>query len=115
MAIIDRGNWSFRDPGEDVPDGSIINGGNFSQHSPDTAILVGKVLTINGGNFVNVRKDPNWTINGGNFVQISRCSHLHPMWIDEGLPECVELCSHVVETIEIVGGNDVYFYEDRVQ
>ena len=114
MATIERGNWSFRDP-DDIPDGSTINGGNFSQAVPDTAILVGKTLTINGGNFCNVRKDANWTINGGNFCQVIRCSHLHPYLISRGLVECIENCSHVVEIIEIVGGDDVYVREDTGQ
>ena len=115
MAVIDRGNWSFRDPGSDIPNGSIINGGNFSQAVPDTVILEGKTLTINGGNFTNVRIDANWTVNGGNWTQISRCSHMHPEWLGTELVECVENCSHVVEVIEIGGGADVYIYEDTVQ
>ena len=115
MATIERGNWSFRDPGDDISDGSTINGGNFSQTAPDTAIMAGKMLTINGGNFTNVRKDTNWTINGGNWTQKLLCSHLHPEWIQFGLEECAENCSHVVETIEIVGGSTVYQYADEVQ
>lgn len=109
MAIIEKGNWSFRDPGDDIPDGSTINGGNFSQLIPGTVILAGKTLVINGGNFVNVHKDFNWTINGGNFAQVSRCSHLHPEW---DLIPCIDNCSHVTETIEFVGGEDVYVRED---
>ena len=116
MAVIGSGNWAFREPGDNVPDESIINGGNFSQAVPGTVILAGKTLTINGGNFVNVAKDGNWTINGGNWTQVSRCSHLHPEWAEAGyIAECVEVCPHVVETIEIVGGDDVYVYEDTVQ
>ena len=113
MATIEHGNWSLRDPGDDISDGSVINGGNFSQHTPDTPILVGKILTINGGNFVNVRKDAKWTINGGNWAQVSRCSHLHPDFVPHGLSECIEVCPHVVETIEIEGGDTVYVYADE--
>ena len=113
MAVIERGNWSFRDPGNDIPSGSIINNGNFSQAVPDTVILAGKTLTINGGNFFNVRKDPSWTIVKANFSSKSLCSHLHPELVERGLlePE-IENCSHVVEVIEIAGGSDVYRYED---
>lgn len=115
MATINRGNWSFREPGDDIPNGSTINAGNFSQAVPDTAILAGKTLTINGGNFSNVRKDANWIINGGNFTQKSRCSHLHPNWLAKGyLGQCIDNCSHVVETIEVVGGDDVYIYKDTL-
>ena len=119
MATIKSGNFSFKEPGDKVPDGSTIEGGNFSQLVPDTAILVGKTLAINGGNFVNVRKQPEWTVNGGNWCQVSRCSHLHPEWVALGLGECAENCGHVVEvdTIEGEGGQSitVYHYGDTVQ
>ena len=102
MIEIKRGNWSFREPGDDVPNGAVITGGNFSQRQPDTPILVGKVLTIRGGNFLNVRKDPNWTIEGGNWTQKSRCCHLHPRW---NLSAEVDNCPHVVDvdTVTIDG------------
>ena len=106
-------NWSFQNP--DIPDGSTIENGNFLQATPDTVILAGKTLEINGGNFVNVKEDPNWTINGGNWTQLSFCSHLHPKWLAAGyIDECVENCSHVVATDEIVGGETVYTRKDTV-
>jgi hypothetical protein len=112
-------NYSFTDPGDAIPDGAVINKGNFTQMYPDTPIMVGKPLTINGGNFTNVRKDPNWIINGGNWTQVSRCSHLHPEWIPRGLAECPENCEHVtyVDTIEVGGQviDTIYTYEDIVQ
>jgi len=114
VSTIQRGNWSMRDPGDDIPDGSIINGGNFSQHTPETVIMADKPLIINGGNFVNVAKDPAWTVNGGNWTQISRCSHLHPGWVAKGLSECAEDCDHVVSS-ETVLGETIYEYKDTVQ
>lgn len=118
MAVIDRINCRFSDPGSKVPDGSTINGGNFSQLVPDTVILEGKALTINGGNWVNVRKQPEWTINGGNWCQVSRCSHLHPEWVQHGLSECSENCQHVteVDTVEGEGAESitVYHHADTV-
>ena len=101
MATIERGNWSFRDPGDDIASGDTINGGNFSQLAPDTAILVGKTLTINGGNWVNVRRDAAWTVNGGNWCQVERCSNLHPDLVAKGLAECGVECDHLVDTDEI--------------
>ena len=119
MTTIKSGNFCFSDPGDKVPDGSTIEGGNFSQLVPDTPILVGKTLTIRGGNWVNVRKDANWTIGGGNWTQVERCSHLHPEWVAKGLDECDEDCEHVVQvdTIEGEGGQSitVYHYADTVQ
>ena len=106
MATIKHGNWSFKEPGNDVPDGSTIEGGNFSQLVPGTIILKGKKLTINGGNFVNVKRDPVWTIKGGNWTQVSRCSHLHPEWIAHGLEECPVDCEHRSATKEWQEAND---------
>ena len=118
MSVISHGNWSFQDPGDAIPDGSIITGGNYQQLVPDTPILVGKTLMIQGGLWVNVRKDPNWTIEGGNFAQIARCSNLHPEWVGKGLPECPENCSHVtavdVITIDGVVVDTIYHYADTV-
>lgn len=96
MADIKSGNWSFRDPGKDIPDGSVIYGGNFSQLAPGTVILAGKKLTIRGGNWVNVKRDPLWIVEGGNWAQISRCSHVHPEWVARGLSPCAEDCEHRV-------------------
>lgn len=113
---IKGGNWSFTDPGGEIADGEIIEGGNFSQLAPDTPIMVGKSLMVNGGNFVNVRKDAAWVINGGNFSQISRCAYIHPEW---SLPPEAENCSHVtrVDTVTIDGVlvDTIYHYEDTVQ
>ena len=110
-------NWSFQNPDIGaIPAGSVIDGGNFSQAVPDTPIMVARPLTINGGNFTNVRVDPEWTVNGGNFCQVSRCAHLYPKWVAAGhLSAEVENCVHVIETIEVVGGDDVYVREDAVQ
>jgi len=119
MSEITKGNWSFIDPGDAVPNGSTIKGGNFSQHTPDTPILVGKTLAITGGNWVNVRQDPNWTITGGNWTQVSRCTNIHPEWVARGLTACDENCAHVVDTDEIwIDGQlveTIYHYADTVQ
>ena len=113
--IINKGNWSLIDPGDDIPDGSTINGGNFSQLLPDTPILVGKTLTINGGNFTNARIDAAWTMNGGNRGQIDRCFWLNP---NLALATEVENCRHVIEidtiTIDSVLISTVYQREDTV-
>jgi hypothetical protein len=116
MAVIKDGNWAFRDPGDDIPDGSTINGGNFSQGTPGTSILVGKTLIINGGNFTNVAQNPLWTINGGNWTQVSLCAHLHPTWLAAGYISAESgNCPHVVDIVTIVGGTDIYIYKDTIQ
>ena len=112
-------NYSFLDPGDDIPDGSTINSGNFSQLVPNTEILIGKTLTINGGNWVNVRQQPEWTVNGGNWTQVERCSNLHPKWISRGLTECEVECGHLVDTDEVyvdgVHNLTIYHYSDTRQ
>ena len=109
-------NYSFTDPGDAIPDGSVINSGNFSQLVPGTEIMKGKTLTINGGNFTNVAVQPEWTVNGGNWTQVDRCSHLHEWRIQHGLPVCETECRHMIskEVIEIDGVvlDTVYEYED---
>lgn len=112
-------NYSFRDPGDDIKGGDVIEGGNFSQLIPGTEILKWKTLTINGGNWTNVKQDPAWTVNGGNWTQVSRCSHLHPEWVAKGLDECETECEHMVNKDEVVVDGQVidtfYEYEDEVQ
>ena len=114
MATIERGNWSFSDPGDDISSGDIINGGNFSQLEPETEILVGKTLTINGGNWTNVKAQQNWTINGGNWKQFDFCTHEMPFLIERGVTECVENCAHVVDTdTVIVDGEEMTIYHHK--
>jgi len=94
-------NYSFADP-TDIPDGSTISSGNFTQLLPGTEIMVGKALVITGGNWTNVKRQPEWVVTGGNWTQISRCSHLHPGLVQQGLPVCPEDCAHQIEFEDIV-------------
>ena len=109
-------NYSFTDPGDVIPDGSIIDSGNFSQLVPGTEIMKGKTLTINGGNFTNVQVQPEWTVNGGNWTQKSFCTNLNPSLIDKGLTECAVECSHMVSKDEVyiddVLVDTIYTYKD---
>ena len=109
-------NYSFIDP--DIADSSVIGESNFTQLTPDTEIMKGKTLTINGGNFCNVKLQPEWTINGGLWIKRSFCSHLHSDWIEKGLTECDTECSHMVEKEDIIIDGQVvdtiYTYEDTL-
>ena len=102
MATISKGNWQFRDPGDDIPDGATITGGNFMQAVPDTEILVGKAITIRGGNWTNVKIQPEWTVE----IPIhnkSFCTNLRPD-LKAHIPavdHCAENCQHVISTEEI--------------
>lgn len=116
MATITHGNWSFQEP--PFQDGDVIEGCNCSQLVSGTIICAGKSLTFNNCNLVNVKIDPAWAVNEGNNAQISHCSHVHPEWIERGLPECPEMCAHVVGTDEIRSGEELlhveHHYEDTV-
>jgi len=108
MATIPNKNWSFRDPGDAIPDNSTIISGNFVQLFPETPIMVGKKLTILSGNFVNVKKDENWDVQGGNWAQIEFCSNDRPDLVKRGLPECDENCEHMVdENTVVIDGKSV--------
>ena len=113
-------NYSFKDPGKtgDIKDGAVINSGNFTQLVPGTEIMKDLNLTINGGNFTNVKKQDQWAINGGNWTQIDRCSNLNPKWVGYGLTECPTECKHMVskDVIEVDGivVDTIYTYEEEV-
>jgi hypothetical protein len=108
-------NYSFQDP--DLPDGSVINSGNFTQLLPNTEVMVGKTLTINGGNFTNVKRQPEWTVTDGNWTQVDFCSHLHTNLLDKGLAECAIECRHMdsKDVVEIDGMqiDTIYTYSDK--
>jgi len=107
-------NYSFQDPA--LLKGSVVDSGNFTQAVPNTEIMTDKTLTINGGNFTNVKKQPEWKINGGNWTQIDFCSHLHPEFVGKGLPECGTECKHLDTKDEIEVDNvivdTIYTYKD---
>lgn len=108
-------NYSFKEP-NDIENNSIITEGNFTQLEPNTEIMKDLNLTINGGNFTNVKKQSQWTINGGNFKQISWCTHLHPKLVNKGLTQCATECKHMTNKEEVwVDGeliDTIYTYED---
>jgi len=112
-----RGNYSFKQP--PFQEGDTITGGNYQQLIPNTEICADiENLTISGGNWINCKKKPTWIITGGNWAKISRCSNLHPEWIQFGLDECSTTCSHLIDTDEIwIDGelvDTIYHYEDTI-
>ncbi len=111
-------NYSFKTD-MDFEDGTTINNSNFSQANPNTVFpnLVGKNITFDNCNLVNVNIDENWTVEGCNIAQISRCTHLHPEYVDKGVAECAENCSHIIDTdtVDIDGETIIiYHYKDTV-
>ena len=109
-------NYSFKTD-MDFEDGTTINNSNFSQANPNTVFpnLVGKNITFIKCNLCNVDIDENWTIENCNIAQISRCTNLDSEYIDRGVVECVENCSHVSDTDEVdIDGTTItiYTYKD---
>lgn len=113
---ISSGNWSFRQP--PLEEGDTVQSGNFSQLLPHTPVAAGIAnLTIKGGNWTNVQAKASWTIQGGTWRHISFCSHLHPDWVQSGLPVCVDNCVHVIDTDTVTVDAQtitVYHYQNKV-
>jgi len=109
--------YSFTDP--DCSDGDTFEQCNLSQLVPGTEICEGKIgLTFRQCNLVNCLVPVGSIIERCNTTQVSRCSHLHPEWVERGLAECAVDCSHVieVETVEVAGvpSDMIYTREDEV-
>ncbi|MBE3133995.1 MAG: hypothetical protein IMZ55_11015 [Acidobacteria bacterium] len=105
MTEIKEGNWSHRQP--PLKDGDVILDGNFSQLVPGTILCPGvRDVIVKEGNFVNCDKTDclarGWKIEspGGNWAQVERCSHVHPEWVERGLPVCAEDCEHRVSAVK---------------
>ena len=98
--------YAFTDP--KCEDGDVFEGCNMMQVNIDTAILVGKKVTLRSCQLTNVKLNSNMTIEGGNTSKWDYCSHLHPKWVQFRLPVCKEFCRHFKETTP--EGN---VYEDK--
>jgi len=86
-----------------VTNNHVFDGCNFSQAEPNTIIFAGvSGLTFRRCNLSNCQLPADAIIEDCLRIQKSFCSHIHPRWVDKGLPECDEDCSHLVETDEIV-------------
>jgi hypothetical protein len=108
--------------GKSLPE--VVNGHtfemcNFAQREPHTAIFAGVTgLTFRNCNLINcdIPIDAiKISCNGGH---VSYCSHEHPNWVDKGLAECVQSCTHLTgtDTIQVAGVTvaTVYHYADKV-
>ena len=77
-------------------DGDIVEGGNYTQFAPSTAICKAvENLTITGGNFTNCIPQRSWTVTGGNWCQIDFCTNERPELIGAGMTPCVARCGHL--------------------
>lgn len=101
-----------------VQDGHEFVGDNFLQLLPHTKIFAGvKGLKFRNCNLTNCDLPEDAETDSCRPQHVEWCSHLHPKWVDKGLTECAENCSHVIETdtiqIDGVAVDTVYHYQDR--
>lgn len=103
-----------------VPENKILEGFIFSQLKPHTPIYVDeKGLIFKNCNIrnCNVPEDSKLENCSGVNLHISRCSHIHPEWVQFGLKECLANCEHVVDSDEIIVNGvlveTVYQYQDK--
>lgn len=95
--------------------GDVLEGHNFAQVLPGTAIFEGVTgLTFRGCNLVNCVVPVDAVVEKCNTAQVDRCSHLHA-----GLPYTCEVeCRHMTSKEEIVVDGVVvdtlYEYQDIV-
>ena len=115
--IYNRKNFSLNPNPSEIESGDTFYHCNWSQHTPNTAICIGKTgLTFEGCMLTNCNVPQDAELIDCKEIQISRCSNLHPEFVERGLTECVENCSHVIDTdtVEIDGVvvDTIYHYKD---
>lgn len=118
MSIYNCKNFRLVPP-TGIENGDSFIGCNLIQINPHTAICTSvSGLTFTDCNLTNcdVPSDAEVIDCGGYGRHKSRCSHLHPDMVDKGLVECVENCSHVIDTDEVwIDGvlmDTTYHYQD---
>jgi hypothetical protein len=114
------GNYSFKTTGLPEPVNGVVEGHNFTQGVPHTAIYAGQTgLTFRNCNLMNCDVPVGSIVEHGLRSQVSFCSHLHDRWLEKGhISECAADCSHRtgVDTVTIdgVAVHTNYTYEDKV-
>lgn len=115
------GNYSFKTTGLPEPVNGVVEGHNFTQGVPHTAIYSGYTgLTFRNCNLCNCDVPGDSTIISCNTGQVSFCGNIHINWAEKGvIPSCAENCSHVTDydtiTIDDVSVDTNYAYTDEVQ
>ena len=114
------GNYSFKTTNLPEPVNSVIEGHNFTQGAPHTAIYAGQTgLTFRNCNLTNCLIPDGSIVEGSAYPKnVSRCSHVHPKLLQYGyISECAENCEHLVDTqqvtIDSVVVDTTRYYEDK--
>lgn len=95
------GNYSFKTTGLPEPVNGVVEGHNFTQGAPHTAIYTGySGLTFRKCNLCNCDVPSGSAIEDClGPVHTSFCSNLHPKMLAIGvIQECSTNCSHVTST-----------------
>jgi hypothetical protein len=114
------GNYSFKTTGLPEPVNGVVEGHNFTQGAPHTAIYTGQTgLTFRNCNLLNCDVPAGSVVERCNTGNMSFCSHVTPGWSEKGyISKCAADCSHrtVVDTVTIDGVtvDSNYTYEDKV-
>ncbi len=110
------GNARFRQP--PCEDGQEVREWNLTQLLPHTPIGAGVTgLRFVGCNLLNCEVPEDAEVVDCLTIQKSFCSHLHPEWVELGLPECGEDCEHVARVDEIALNGEtivIRHYADKV-
>lgn len=99
-------------------DGQEIRDWNLTQLAPHTRIGEGvKGLRFVNCNLLNCDVPEDAEVVECLTVQKSFCSHLHPEWVEKGLPACPEDCEHAESVDEIELDDEtivIRHYADKV-
>jgi len=99
--------------------GQVFEMLNFMQAVPNTEIFQGvEGLVFKKCNLVNCKLPEDAKVEDCLHIQKSFCSHVHPKWVEKGLPECSDNCEHLTDTDEITVDGElidtVSHYEDKL-
>ena len=113
------GNFSFKTTGLPEPVNGVVEGHNFTQGAPHTAIYAGVTgLTFRNCNLMNCDVPADATVISCLQTHRSFCSNLHDSWLaKEFISQCAVDCEHrtIVDTITVdgVAVDTNYTYEDK--
>lgn len=113
-------NYAFT-TGKPLPEaqsGQTFEMCNFTRLAPHTKIFNGvSGLTFRNCNLINCDVPADATVIDCNRGQVEYCGNVHKKWIEKGVANCAENCTHVTGTDIIqVGGvtaATVYYHADK--
>lgn len=114
------GNYSFKTTGLPEPVNGVVEGHNFTQGAPHTAIYTGQTgLTFRNCNLLNCDVPAGSVVEFCNRGHVSFCSHLHDSWLAHArISACAESCTHIIHAdaiiIDGVAVDTNYYREDKV-